>query len=108
MGVIDIGTVLRKFDDTYNEQDLTVNEYHARFTTEDGRLRTIRARKNVKSPRQQLKKPPQARGKFRYNLKRNGTMLVQDMDLDTPRAIKVATICFFSTTGTDNFNRVFH
>lgn len=93
--MIDIGTVLQKFDDTYDDHNLQVKEYGIRFITSDGRLRTMRARKNVASPQRGLNKPHQARGKFRFNLKRNGTMLLSDLDLNESRAVKVAAICGF-------------
>lgn len=95
MGVIDIGTVLQKFDETYDEQSLSVKAYGIRFITTDGRLRTMTARKNVKSPKQQLIGDHQPRGKFKFNLKRHGTMLVHDLAIDKPRSVKVANICHF-------------
>jgi len=93
--MIDIGTVLMKFDDTYDEGDLQVKNYGIKFITLDGRVRTMRARKNVKSPKQQLRTPQRARGKGLFNLQRHGTMLVQDLDAGEPRTIKVAQIFAF-------------
>ena len=94
-GVIDIGTVLAKFDDTFDEISHQVKEYCIRFITADGRLRTMRARKNVKHPKAQLEMPLEERGKVMYNLKRNGVMLLEDLDINEPRSVKVAAICFF-------------
>lgn len=108
MNVIDIGTVLNHFDDTVDEQDLTVKEYGIRFITADGRLRTMRARKNVKSPKQQLRAPHQERGKGLYSLKRNGTMLVHDLDANEPRAVKVATFCAFKDFNSSTWLTVRH
>lgn len=108
MASIDIGTVLRHFDDTVDEHDLTVKNYGIKFITADGRLRTMRARKNVRSPKQQLRAPLNARGRVMYNLKRNGTMLVHDLEINQPRSVKVAAICFFADHGSKQFHRVFH
>lgn len=108
MNVIDIGTVLQKFDDTYDEQDLTVKEYGLRFITADGRLRTMRARKNVKSPKQQLQAPLAKRAKGLFNLKRNGTMLVQDLDKAVPRTVKVFACCAFKDFNSNPWLNVRH
>ncbi|HEY3403886.1 MAG TPA: hypothetical protein VGK59_10895 [Ohtaekwangia sp.] len=107
-GSIDIGSVLNHFDDTVNERTSEVNEYFIRFITNDGKLRTMRARKGVRSPKQGLRKPHQPKGKFRYNLKRNGTMLVFDLDLNEYRTVKVAHIFGFRTKQHPSWNRVFH
>jgi hypothetical protein len=109
MSVIDIGTVLNKLDDTVDEQLNTVKQYGLQFITADGRLRTMLCRKNVKSPKQQLAKPLQKRGRVLWNLQRHGTMFVQDLDLNQARAVKVATICGFTSSPESNtYLRVFH
>jgi hypothetical protein len=109
MNTIDIGTVLNKFDDTYDERDSAVKEYGIRFITEDGRLRTMRCRKGVKAPRQQLTEGGnQERGKFRYNLKRNGTILVHDLDINESRSPKVAMICQFKDFNSNTWLKVYH
>lgn len=105
---IDIGTVLKKFDDTVDEVDQTVKEYGVRFITANGTLRTMRARKNVKYPKQQLRAPLAAKGRTLFNLKRNGTMLVEDMDLQEPRAVKVAMITHFKDFNSTTWASVFH
>lgn len=108
MAVIDIGTVLNKFDDTVGEDDAQVKEYGIRFFTKDGRLRTMRARKNVKSPKQGLRAPLQERGKGTFNLQRHGTMMVEDLDLRQPRTVKVATICGFRDFKETTWSKVRH
>lgn len=108
MSEIDIGTVLQKFDDTVDEAQLTVKQYGIRFITADGRLRTMRARKNVKSPKQKLSKPLQPKGKVMFNLQRNGTMLVHDLDIDDPRTVKVASICAFKDFQSSTWLNVRH
>jgi len=106
--MIDIGTVLRHFDDTVDEMDLSVKEYGIRFITADGRLRTMRARKNVKEPKRGMRKPLANKGRVMYNLKRNGTMLVQDLELNEPRAVKVAAITAFRDYNSPEWHNVFH
>lgn len=108
MASIDIGSVLKRFDDTVDEHDLTVKDYGIKFITSDGRLRTMRCRKNVRNPKQQLRKPLSPRGKVMYNLQRAGTMLVHDLALDQPRSVKVAAICFFADHNSKTYSRVFH
>lgn len=111
MSVIDIGSVLNHFDDTVDEHTTAVKEYGIRFITQDGRLRTMRARKNVKSPKQELvngKGQTQERGKFKYHLKRNGAILLHDLDIDKARTIKVATICGFRNFNSSTWLRVYH
>lgn len=108
MDVIDIGTVLAKFDDTIDEASHEVKEYGIRFITSDGRYRTMRARKNVKIPTLKLDGTPEARGKLMYNLQRNGVMLLQDLDLSEPRSVKVVMICGFKDYKSETWLRVKH
>ncbi len=108
MGQIDIGTVLNHFDDTVDERTSEVKEYGIRFITVDGRVRTMRARKNVKSPKRQLRAPLSNRGGITWNLKRNGTLLAHDLDIDEPRTVKVATIIGFKDFKTTTWLNVFH
>lgn len=107
-GTIDIGTVLSKFDDTFDEISHKVKEYTIRFLTADGRLRTMRARKNVKHPKAQLQMPLEERGRVMYNLKRNGVILLEDLERNEPRSVKVAMICFFKDFNSDIWNIVKH
>lgn len=102
---IDIGTVLRKLDDTVDEHTIEVKEFGLRFITADGRLRTMRCRKNVKAPQQPRKGN---RGGVTWNLKRNAALLVQDLDQDQPRSLKFPTICGFKDFKSNQWLRVFH
>lgn len=109
MLTIDIGTVLNKFDDTYDERTGTVKEYGIRFITSEGRLRTMRARKGVKSPKQELLPGGnQPRGKFRFNLKYHGTILLHDLDIDAARTPKVAMITQFRDFKSQEWLNVYH
>lgn len=106
--VMDIGSVLNHFDDMVDEQNQAVKEFTLRFFTGDGRLRTMRCRKNVKSPKQQLRGPLPAKSRSLFNLKKHGTMLVHDLDIDQPRTVKVATITHFKNYQSTEWNRVRH
>ena len=101
MGVIDIGTVLARFDDTYNEATNGVNEYRINFITADGRLRSMRCRKYVRSPQRSLRSPLEARGKQTFNLKKNATMLMHDLNIDEPRYVKIPMIFGFKQTDSE-------
>lgn len=101
--MIDIASVLRKLDDTYDEGTQEVKEYGLRFITSDGRLRTMVCRKNEKNPGKGSRKPTRLP---HYNLKRSGTMLVTEAS--HPRAIKPATICAFRDYKTTAWIPVFH
>lgn len=107
MEVIDIGTVLAKFDDTIDEVSHAVKEFGIRFITSEGRVRTMRARKNVKSPSLKIQ-TPEERGKLMYNLKRNGVMLLEDLDINEPRSVKVAMIFGFRDFSSSTWLRVKH
>jgi hypothetical protein len=108
MNVIDIGTVLNRFDDTYDEQNNLVKSFCIKFITEDGRVRSMHCRKGVKAPKQQLKNGNQDRGKFRFNLKRNGSILLHDIDINESRSPKVAMIFMFKDFNSTEWLKVFH
>lgn len=105
---IDIGTVLRKLDDTVDLHDLHVKTYGLRFITAKGYLRTIHARKNVRNPKQQLRVPLKEKGRVLFNLKRNGTLLLHDLNVNEPRAVKVAMITHFKDFNSSTWSKVFH
>ena len=106
--MIDIGSVLKRIDDTVDERTLRVKEYGLRFITADGRLRTIIGRKNVKGLKQKADTSKNPRGKFRYNLKRNNTLLFHDDAIDRPTTIKVACITHFKGFEENTWQKVFH
>jgi hypothetical protein len=109
MNVIDIGSVLNKFDDTYDEKKNEVKSYGIQFITDEGRVRTMHCRKGVKAPKQQLTEGGnQERGKFRFNLKRNGTIMLHDIDINKTRTPKVAAIFAFRDHKSTNWLKVFH
>jgi hypothetical protein len=110
MDVIDIGTVLNKFADTVDEDNLKVKEYGIRFITSDGRVRTMRARKGVRNEtlKQQLQKPLQVRGKITYNLQRAGNMQLHDLDINEPRTVKPSMFFSFKNFRHTEFSRIQH
>lgn len=110
MALIDIGTVLNKFNDTYDEENAVVKQYGIMFITSDGRVRTMHARKNVKSPKQALRQAqgPDARGKGLFNLQRHGTILLEDLRKKEARTVKVATIFAFQDFNKSPFLNVRH
>jgi hypothetical protein len=107
MALISIERVLHHFDNTMDEKTMEVNEYRVRFITADGRLRTMRARKLTKEPMRQLRSPLSSRGGIQFNLKRNSTMMMEDIDRQEPRAVKVAMITSFKEKNS-NWLTVFH
>lgn len=108
MAVIDIGTVLNKFNDTYDEKNAVVKQYGIMFITADGRVRTMHARKNVKSPKQELSSPLQKRAKGLFNLQRHGTILLEDLGKREARTVKVATIFAFKDFNQSPWHNVRH
>ena len=107
MAVIDIGTVLNKFNDTYDEHNSVVKHYGIMFITADGRVRTMDARKNVKSPKQaSTGSAPRAKGMF--NLQRHGTILLEDLAKAEARTVKVATIFGFKDFNQSTWYNVRH
>lgn len=105
--VIDIGTVLNKFNDTYDERSAVVKHYGIMFITSDGRVRTMDARKNTKSPKQSIT-GQQKRGKQYFHLQRHGTMLLEDVAKKETRTVKVATIFAFRDFKTQSWLNVRH
>jgi hypothetical protein len=106
-GKIDIGTILNKLDDTVDEETNEVKTYGIRYLKKkdaDGKVtgEILRARKGVKNPKARMKKAGNnARGKYRYNLKENGVILLKDDDADVFRSIKAACIYGFRDYGSD-------
>ncbi len=105
---IDIGTVLNKFDDTYDEGSKEVKTYTIKFITKDGRKREMLCRKSVKSPKQGKSGQLTERGKGKYNLKYHGGILLYDEQLQSYRTVKVAHIFGFKDHKSKQWLDVFH
>ncbi len=107
MGIA-IERVLKNFDDTIDERSLQVKEFCLKLITSDGRLRTMRAHKLVKAPKQQLSQPLNSRGGISYNLKRNGVMMLQDLDKQEPRSTKPSMFFAFKEFQSSTWQNIFH
>lgn len=106
--MIDIGTVLNKINDTYDERTTVVKSYGLMFITADGRVRTMDARKNVKSPKQGLRQAQAPKAKGLFNLQRHGTILLEDLQKRESRTVKVATIFGFKDFNQSPWHNVRH
>lgn len=105
---IDIGTVLNKFDDTYDESTNQVKTFGIKFVKSDGQVREMICRKSVKSPKQGKSGDLQERGKAKYNLKYHGAMMLFDEEIQSYRSVKVAHIFAFKDFRSDQWLDVFH
>lgn len=103
MDVIDIGSVLNRFNDTVDLRTTEVKIYGIRFLRDNGTIRTMLCRKNVKTPGRGKKKPV---GDGMYNLKRTGTLLVGEGEL--MRSVKPASIFQFKDHNSKEWIRVHH
>lgn len=106
--MIDIGTVLNKFNDTVDERTSETKAFGIKVLTATGEVREMVCRKNVKSPKARLESEPEERGKMNYNLKKNGVMLVQDLEAMAPRSVKVACILQFKDFLSNHWEDVRH
>lgn len=104
---IDIGTVLNKVNDTYDEQSMEVKTFGIKFLNKDGDQRELTIRKNVKNPLQK-QRSRDAKGKEQVHLQRNGVILVQAEGEDHPRMIKTAMIYGFRDFKSATWLNVFH
>ncbi len=107
--MIDAGTVLNKLNILIDDETNQTKEFGLQVLTSDGSVREMLCRKNVSSPRAALVKGKTApRGKFNYNLKMNGIVLVQDVIANSPRSIKAACILQFKDFGSSQWVDVRH
>jgi hypothetical protein len=104
MDRIDIGTVLNRLDDTVDIRTSEVKTYGIRFLRDNGTIRTMLCRKNMKTPGRGRGLKPAGNGM--YHLKRTGTMLVSEGD--QMRSIKPATIFEFKDHQASEWITVFH
>ena len=107
---IDIGTVLNKIDNTVDDDSLEVKTFGLRFLTDKGISELIDCRKNVRDPfkgKQTAKHQLPAKGKFKYNLKRKGTILLTS-HLKDYRSVLVSAIYEFKDFKSNRWLRVKH
>jgi hypothetical protein len=107
MAQIDIGTVLAKLNDTFDEAGKKEKSYGIAFINREGHKREVVCRKNVKSP-QQKQISRDEKGREHFNLKLHGTVQVHDMVSDHPRTIKTAMIYGFRDHNSNQWLNVFH
>lgn len=107
MNQIGIDVVLNKLNDTYDEQNLELKSYGLRFLNAQGETREIICRKFTKDATKKVD-GVRERGKQFYNLKRNGILMVEDMDSNHPKAIKPAMIYGFKDFQAEHWINVFH
>jgi hypothetical protein len=106
-GKIDIATVLKKLNDTYDEQTMEEKYFGIAFIDRNGLKHTRECRKSVKSP--QLKQSRHdSRGRAEINLKRNGIIMLRDVNQDHPITPKVCMIYGFRDHKTAEWLRVYH
>lgn len=109
MSKIDIGTVLKQFDDVYNHDNLKVKTFGIRYITARGHLQAIHdARKNVKNPKAETTGEGNPRGKQKYNLKRHGCMKLYNEHTEEYRDIKVAHMIEFRPHNSQTWIPIFH
>jgi hypothetical protein len=104
---IDIATVLKKIDDTYDEQTHEEKFYGLAFIDAHGNKHWVEVRKNVISPRQKrLSKNP--RGKSEFNYQRRGIVQVRQRDASHPITPKACMIFQFKDFKSTTWLNVFH
>jgi hypothetical protein len=104
MDVIDIGSVLNRFNDTVDLRTTEVKTYGIRFLRDNGTIRTMQCRKNVKTPGRG--RGPKPVGTGLTHLKRTGTLLVGEGE--QIRSVKPASIFQFKDHNSSEWIRVFH
>jgi hypothetical protein len=107
MNQIGIENVLVKLNDTVDNQTTTVKTYGLRFITKEGEQREITCRKSTKMPKVEVSDQDK-RGQQYYNLKRNGILLLEDINAGHPRSIKAAMIYGFRDYQSPIWLNVFH
>jgi hypothetical protein len=107
MEQIAIDVVLKKLNDTVDVSNSAVKSYGLRYLDAQGSVNEYHCRKFTKHPKT---KPTQTdkRGSDFYNLQRNGVILIEDLNAEHPRTLKVATIFGFRDYQSNNWLTVFH
>lgn len=103
---IDIGSVLKKFDDTYDEQSREVKDYGIKFLDRHGNTPEVMVRKNVVSP--QHKGSSVKRGKTETRLKETGTIMLYDIQAEHPITPKTCMIFAFRDFQSSKWLNVLH
>jgi hypothetical protein len=104
---IDIATVLKKLNDTYDEQTQEEKYFGIKFIDRNGIVHEVECRKNVVAPRIKYA-GSNARGKSEVNLKRNGIVMLYDRNAGHPITPKAAMIFQFQDFKSSKWLNVFH
>ena len=107
MSQIGIDLVLVKVNDTVDVENSIVKTYGVRFINAEGEKREINCRKYTKSPKQNMDGKDE-RGKDFYNLKRNGIIMLWDVDAGHPRSVKTAMLYGFCDFQSSIWLKIFH
>ncbi len=105
---IDIATCLKRLNTTYDDRTNEVMQYGLKVLTKQGVVRELHGRKNVKSPKQGLKKELEPRGKMLFNLNYHGLVQMWDEEIKDYRAIKAACILQFQDHNSKVWQDVIH
>lgn len=104
---IDIGTLLNKIDNTVDDESMEVRRFGIRYLTEKGTGEMLDCRKNVKDPFKNQKGKTPEKGKFKYNLKQKGTILLTSEE-KAYRSVLVSAIYEFKDFKSSRWIRVRH
>ena len=106
--MIDIATVLKKLNDTYDEQTHEEKYFGIKFIDRNGLIHETEVRKNVRSAKLK-QKTFDNRGKTEVNLKRNGIIMLRERhNTDHPITPKVCMIFGFKDYNSKTWHNVFH
>lgn len=106
--MIDIGTVLKKLNNSYNEESQEVPHFGIRFIDRNGLTHEYDGvRKNVKNPKIK-QRGPVTNGKAEVNLKRNGIVMLHPSNSNHPITPKACMIYGFRDHNSPNWLNVFH
>ncbi len=109
MSKIDIATVLKQFDNVYDDENQVVKTFGVRFMTKRGVKQEIfDARKNVKNPKAKTTGKIDQRSKQKYNLKEYGAIKLFNENTEEYRDPKVAHIIEFRPFNSRKWIPIFH
>ncbi len=101
--------MLNHFDNLVDEGTTAVRTYGLRYITRAGNVKEIfDARKKVKGAGMGRTAQAEERGKFRYNLKFHGAMLLYDENADEYQTVKVAHMVQFRPYNSRNWLDIKH
>lgn len=109
MSKIDIATVLKQFDNVYDDKSSVVKTFGIKFVTARGVVQEIfDARKNVKNPKAQTTGEVNPRSKQKYHLQRHGCMKLYNEHSEEYRDVKVAQMVEFRSHNSQTWIPIRH